>query len=211
MTADARNHSLGDEDTWMCGPLLEVYIRFKSRNLAAIPIDRAQTLLDRLGIDGGYPDVRCIGKQSVKLADWRKRGVSYGQWMLAEDAQVGVKIIPVLDWGYPEDLLLCIPPEHVDRVFGEYPWWVKAGWVTPDVIRVHEALVARLRDLHAYMPVRTAMIQDEAWTKSLPGGVEGVLVSRDVGLACSLEGVVEDDMYRIPWPSEAWAEVDDDV
>jgi len=188
---------LQQEDTWECGPVLQVDVRLARAGLQSLSVRQAQAILEVLGIDGPYGSVQDVGNAKARLNDWREHEVSVGQWRLGVTS-VGVKIIPALRRGGVEDFLLAVPPRHIEHAFGTYPWNLHTQWVTRDVALLHRTLITRFRQLHARLQLKAVLVQDEAWTCSLTQSMCGIYIAKQVGRGLGFDAGPHDMLCTVP-------------
>jgi hypothetical protein len=99
------------------------------------------------------------------------------------------------------DFFVAIPPAHIEKYWGNYPWRLGAGWVTDEVVDLHLRIIDSVRRLHGAIPLKSALIQDEAWTHSLQEERSGILIARDVAIKARLHGEPLNDLVCLPMVS----------
>lgn len=190
---------LAKQGDWHCGPWFEAEIRLADVRLNDLPAEKAQSILQCLGIDGGYAHIEDIGDPTRRVADWRQCRSSYGYWHLDATTVVGVLILPALPHHKDHDVVVCVPPSHVAHEFGEYPWLPLEKCITEDVLRLHRLLLTHLGNLHDGVPLECVVVRDEVWPCLVKPTDRGVFVAKEIGLMIGLEGdVIEDELYCIP-------------
>ena len=168
MNADARRF-FRDRQNWRYGPLLIVSCKFS----------RAQTITARqLSCLPLIPlnNIRQFDTIQIPLQlPWMK---DLYLWPLERDNWVGVRFLPRPETGKIE---LCIPPRHLKRVFGEFPWFrrysdsLERSLLTDQAVFAHRVLLASLAQLHEHTPIQHLVIVDEAYrSKVMPE--EGIWV-----------------------------------
>lgn len=190
------NHSYcHDAESWGHGPVLEVTLRLRAAALDTIAVSGAQGIMASLHIDGPYVAPDDIGISGREVRDWRKHDSTCGLWHLSASDCLGVRIMP--DKRAAAEFSLAIPPRHVHLAFGGYPWVTTGQWVTPNIVRLHELIIARVREMHRAAPIEAAAILDETWTYGLRNGVTGIIVMNDVARAGAFEGEPLGFFFRI--------------
>lgn len=171
-------------DSWAGGPLFETQIRLCNDFVSALSQERQVAMLRALSISDVYgsPDDLDASKESIGC--WASTQVTYGRWSIG-DIAVGVKIFPGL--GRATDLLLAVPPQQLQRHAVNYPWSASDEWATPEVVKLFKSVVACIRRCNTVVPIKAAIIQDEAWTGSLDDDSSGILVPEDIAVQCDFE------------------------
>jgi len=168
---------LSNKDHWTSGPLLEIHVSLSDS--VAHPIWFA-TMLDfvkALRIDGPYCDINDINKvERVIQYGADVCDESYGTWDLGDDQRIGVIL---LRSNYAAcDLILGVPPRQVNVLFPPFPWarvpWCPSAKNCELIMR----FVKRLREAHAQLGLRAALIQDEVKFCRLTRASRGILVDR---------------------------------
>jgi len=184
-------------DDWLYGPTFDVHFAFKRPVLMSTSPADSQAILEKLGIEGTWANESSVGDLDSRQTNWSEQAISYGLWTLLPGKTIGVKILPCRPDG-AGGLLAC-PPAMVNTVFGPYPWVLESGWVTAAVIELHDAIISKCRALHTSCELRAILLQDEAWTLSIPADLSGICVHPEIARVAGYKGSEVGRLFVIPF------------
>ncbi len=164
----------GTEENWGYGPVLEIFSRFCGNPSARSILE----MLVRTGaLRGPYANTRDLVAERTDPNGIRENVVSVGVLVL----EVGALGIKIFLERFPErtELRLWIPPRHVELVCPGYPWNRNVAWIDTTVLSLFGSVIGFIRKIHGLLPLKRAIVEDEAYMVNPADDVDGIVISED--------------------------------